>query len=83
MYLRTQYPKVPKLTVSPFWRLTRRMARSLMTGAVMVVMMRRTQAARRKNEPKWRRNPRAIFATFLFRLLFYIYQISLPLRSIG
>lgn len=64
-YLRMQYPKVPKLTVSPFWRSTLRMARFLMTGAVMVVMRRSTQAARSRNEPKWWKNP-TIFATFSF-----------------
>ena len=75
-YLRMQYPKVPKLTVSPFWRSTRRMARFLMTGAVMVVMMRRMQAARSRNEPKWRKKPRTIFATFFLFSLF-----KFPLHS--
>lgn len=60
--LRTQYPNVPKETADrdedvPFWRVTLRMEMSLMTGAVMVVMRRRTVATRRKNVPTWWKIP--------------------------
>ena len=77
-YLKMQYPKVPKLTVLPFSRSTRRMARFLMTGAVMVVMMRRTQAERNRNEPRWRKNPRTMFATLVILLL---YLSNFPFQS--
>jgi hypothetical protein len=50
--LRTQWPKVPKVTVELFASLTLRMAMSLITGAEIVVMRRRMEEMKMRATPK-------------------------------
>lgn len=52
-HLRIQYPNVPKEIVDELARFTFSRAMSLTTGAEMVVMRRRMQAAKRRKVEKW------------------------------
>lgn len=60
-----QYPKVPNETSDPLARLTFRIGMLLMIGAEIVVMTRRTDAARSKKVPTWWKIPVLAIVTFV------------------